>query len=73
MRVVRPLAACLVLLAAVPALPAAAAQGPYDTGGAVLNILPPGSRGNVGVADALAVGPSRTATPDNPENFFFNV
>jgi hypothetical protein len=59
----------LVLLCAVTALPASAAEGPYDTGGAVLNVLPPGSRGNVDVADALAVGPSRTADGDTPRNF----
>ncbi len=65
----RPLALGLVLLCSVSALPAAAAGGPYDAGGAVLNILPPGSRGNASAPDALAVGPSRTATGDTPENF----
>jgi len=68
-RVARPLAVGLVLLCAVTALPASAAEGPFDTGGAVLNILPPGSRGNADAADALAVGPSRTATGSRPENF----
>jgi acyl-homoserine lactone acylase PvdQ len=68
-RVARPLAVGVVLLCTITALPATAADGPYDTGGAVLNVLPPGSRGNVGVADALAVGTGRTANEDTPENF----
>ena len=58
-----------VLAAALSAPPAVAADPAYDTGGAVLNILPPGSRGNVSAADGLAVGPSRTATGETPENY----
>ena len=69
----RPLACALLLLGTTVLLgagpPATAAGGPFDTDGAVLNILPPGSRGNVGVAEALAVGPSRTASATTPENF----
>jgi acyl-homoserine lactone acylase PvdQ len=55
-------------LAALPSSAQDAAAAP-DAGGATLNILPPGSRGNVDVVDALQVGPSRTATPTTPQNF----
>jgi acyl-homoserine lactone acylase PvdQ len=56
------------------ALPATAQQsgpaaGPFDTGGAVLNIAPPGSRGNVDIARALQAGPDRRADGESPENF----
>lgn len=57
------------LLLPLLASPARAADGPYDTDGAVLNVLPPGSRGNVTAVDALAVGQSRTATGTTPEHF----
>ena len=61
-------AAVLALVGA--SLPAQAADsGTYDAGTTVLNVLPPGSRGNVTAADALAVGPSRTATGTTPANF----
>jgi len=63
-------AATAVLASGVPRVAAAQdAAGPFDTDGAVLNILPPGSRGNVSAADALAVGPSRVATGTTPEGF----
>jgi len=61
-------AALLVPLAALPAATAQSAPS-YDTGGAVLNILPPGSRGNVSATQAALVGTSRTATGSNPKNF----
>ena len=73
MRMARPLVLGPVLLCTVALLPAgpsaSAAGGTHDTGGAVLNILPPGSRGNADAADALSVGPSRTANADRPKNF----
>ena len=57
---------CVAALAGGAVAPAAAQSAPtttvFDGSGAVLNVLPPGSRGNVGIADALAIGPSRTAT-----------
>ena len=64
------LAATAVLTGTATALPAAQA-GPtvFDGAGAVLNILPPGSRGNVNAAAALAIGPSRTASGTTPTNF----
>ncbi len=69
-------AAALVTVALAPAAQAVGSTpsgggstGPFDTGGAVLNILPPGSRGNVDIADAAAVGPSRVATATTPKNF----
>ncbi len=60
-----------VLLALVgAALPAhAAGSTTYDGGSTVLNILPPGSRGNVSAPDAVAVGPSRIASGTTPQNF----
>ena len=64
---------CVAALAGGAVAPAAAQSAPtatvFDGSGAVLNVLPPGSRGNVGIADALAIGPSRTATGTTPENF----
>ncbi|MBC7373487.1 MAG: penicillin acylase family protein, partial [Frankiales bacterium] len=62
-------AALLAGPAAAQSAPAQSAPAVYDAGGAVLNILPPGSRGNVGAAQALAIGPSRTATGTTPTNF----
>jgi hypothetical protein len=70
MRRPRPLLLAALVLPAL-ALPAAAqgtAPAP-DSGGAVLNVLPPGSRGNVTVPQALQLGPSRTADGENPPNF----
>ncbi len=61
--------ALLATTAAAGTAAAAPGDGPFDTGGAVLNILPPGSRGNVAALDAAAVGPSRTATGTTPANF----
>ena len=71
MRAARPaLLLALAALVAAPALPVSAQDaGPYDTGGAVLNVLPPGSRGNVTVLDAAAVGTSRTADAETPANY----
>jgi hypothetical protein len=69
---VRRRAALLVAFLALPALavPGVAQEAvPADAGGAVLNVLPPGQRGNVTVPQAAAVGPSRTATADTPPNF----
>ncbi len=43
--------------------------GPFDTGGAVLNVLPPGSLGNVDLARALQAGPDRRADCERPEHF----
>src|SRR4051794_40829851 len=61
----------LVVLIAWPM--SGAGAGPvatrYDTGGATMNILPPGSNGNVTAADLAAVGPSRTATATTPTNY----
>ena len=62
-------AAAAVAATAPGAATAATAEGPYDANGEVLNVLPPGSRGNVTVLDAAAVGPSRVATGTTPENF----
>jgi hypothetical protein len=47
---------------------AGAAAAP-DAGGAVLDILPPGARGNVDIADLPAVGLDRQADGDAPANF----
>ena len=69
------LAGALVCAAALAApLPATAqdaagSTGSFDTGGAVLTILPPGSRGNVDVERALQAGPDRRADGDRPESF----
>jgi acyl-homoserine lactone acylase PvdQ len=70
----RRLIACaaVISVAALPAVAAtagSAAPPAYDTNGATMNILPPGSDGNVNAAEALAVGSSRTATPTTPQNF----
>jgi acyl-homoserine lactone acylase PvdQ len=70
----RPVLLALLLPAAlaVPVAVPAGAQSPPaapDSGGAVLNVLPPGSRGNVSVPQAAQVGPSRTASPTTPRNF----
>jgi acyl-homoserine lactone acylase PvdQ len=46
---------------------AGAAAAP-DAGGAVLDILPPGARGNVDIADLPAVGLDRQADGDAPAN-----
>ena len=58
---------CAPLAATVP--PAAAADPGGQPVPGVLDILPPGSNGNVDATDALTVGPSRTATPDKPPHF----
>jgi acyl-homoserine lactone acylase PvdQ len=65
------LCAATLLTAPLPATAQDAPQnaGPFDTGGAVLNILPPGSRGNVDAARALQAGPDRRADADDPEHF----
>jgi acyl-homoserine lactone acylase PvdQ len=63
------LAALLLAALAVPAAAQSAPPPAPDTGGAVLNVLPPGSRGNISIPQALRVGPSRTAGKDNPPNF----
>jgi acyl-homoserine lactone acylase PvdQ len=68
----RPALLALAALLPALALPAAAqdAAAPPDAGGAVLNILPPGSRGNVSAPQALQLVPSGgTATADSPPNF----
>src|SRR4051812_2597486 len=70
---------------AVAATTASASHRPYDADGATLNILPPGSNGNVTAADLVALGAGNlpslfshpddpqgalaTATPDSPPNF----
>ena len=70
---------------AVAATTASAAHRPYDGGGATLNILPPGSNGNVSATDLAALGVGNvpnlfsnpgdprgalaTATPDSPPHF----
>src|SRR4051794_20825967 len=70
---------------AVAASTASAAHRPYDADGATLNILPPGSNGNVTTADLVALGAGNvpnlfsnpndprgalaTATPDSPSHF----
>ncbi|MEJ7794828.1 MAG: penicillin acylase family protein [Nocardioides sp.] len=46
-----------------------AAAPAVDDHGTVLNILPPGSNGNVTAADLAGVGPDRVADAENPENF----
>ena len=70
----RPLALAAAALLAWPMLsvagasPGAARTGVYDSGGATLNILPPGSNGNVNSADFLALG-GTMATPTQPPNY----
>ena len=65
-------AALLAGLLAAP-LPATAQDAPqsgtFDTGGAVLNVLPPGANGNIDVARALQAGPDRRADAERPEHF----
>ncbi len=75
--------AVLTLLALSTAAPSQAADlGSYTANGEVLNILPPGSAGNVDVQQAITLGvtnlpsslangqpPSTTATPTSPKNF----
>jgi len=70
----RLLIAPAALLAAVMALPGTAVVDPnfVEQHGSVLNVLPPGSRGNVGMQDLATLGLSTqgtTATPDTPANF----
>jgi len=83
-RLVLIFAASIALLSAV-ALPTTAATGGYDRHGETLNILPPGSHGNVSIPDLVKLGISNvpeflknpldpqaalaTATPSNPKNF----
>ena len=59
----------LALTALLPVASASADGASYDTGGAVRNILPPGSHGNVNTVEAAQVGPSRTGTSTTPHNF----
>src|SRR3954453_1583475 len=57
---------------AVVPLPSTVAATPavqYDANGATMNILPPGSNGNVDAADLAAMGGSRPATKDQPKNY----
>jgi len=70
----RVIALAVAGLVAVPAwsgvnaAPGAATDTTYDAGGATLNILPPGSNGNVNAADFLALG-GTTASPTQPPNY----
>ncbi|MFP5220525.1 MAG: penicillin acylase family protein [Actinomycetes bacterium] len=66
----RPAVLAAVLLAApLLAVPAAGQSAPPpDAGDAVMNVLPPGSRGNVDAADALAAGTDRQADAETPAN-----
>ena len=59
----------LVATTVLPVASASSSAAAYDTGGAVLNILPPGSSGNINALQAAQVGSSRTATGTNPKNF----
>ena len=59
----------LVATTLLPVASASSAPVSYDTGGAVLNILPPGSSGNVTALQAAQVGTSRTANGTTPKNF----
>ena len=70
-RLVVCVAAAVTGLSVVPigSVAGAAGSAPYDAGGAVLNILPPGSNGNVDTTELAAVGPSRTATADTPPHY----
>src|SRR4051795_5635309 len=56
---------------AVAATTASASHRPYDADGATLNILPPGSNGNVTAADLVALGagnlPSLFSHPEDPQ------
>jgi acyl-homoserine lactone acylase PvdQ len=67
----RPLAVVpAALLAGALALPSSAAV--EQSYGGVLNVLPPGSRGNVGLQDMATLGLSTqgtTATPEQPANY----
>jgi len=72
-------------IAATTSSTASATHVPYDGGGATLNILPPGSNGNVSATDLAALGAGNvpnlfgdpsdprgalaTATPDSPPHF----
>ncbi|HET7530873.1 MAG TPA: penicillin acylase family protein [Mycobacteriales bacterium] len=76
---------CLAIAPAVAATAGSTTPPTYDTGGATLNILPPGSNGNVTAADLVAIGAGNapnlfsdpsdpqgalaTATPDSPPHF----
>lgn len=59
----------LVATTVLPVASAGTSAASYDTGGAVLNILPPGSSGNVTALQAAQVGSSRTASSTTPKNF----
>src|SRR3954470_4076851 len=56
---------------AVAATTASAEHRPYDADGATLDILPPGSNGNVTTADLVALGagnlPNLFSSPDDPQ------
>src|SRR3954469_15162724 len=56
---------------AVAATTASAEHRPYDADGATLNILPPGSNGNVTAADLVTLGagnlPNLFSSPDDPQ------
>src|SRR4051812_3656722 len=69
MRRVLLVALAAALVAPLPGAMAGPSATAYDTGGATMNILPPGSNGNVTAADMAALGGSRTATKDQPKNF----
>ena len=53
------------MLSVASATSGAPATAVYDGGGATMNILPPGSNGNVNAAELAALGGS-TATPTQP-------
>src|SRR5436305_3902372 len=59
------------LASAVAVTSASADHRPYDADGATLNILPPGSNGNVTAADLVALGagnlPNLFSSPDDPQ------
>src|SRR3954468_6782317 len=69
MRRVLLVALAAALVAPLPGAMAGPSATAYDTGGATMNILPPGSNGNVTAADLAAMGGSRTATKDQPKNY----
>ena len=57
------------MLAAAGAAPGAPSADVYDSGGATMNILPPGSNGTVNAGDFAALGGSTTATATQPPNY----
>src|SRR5436190_346989 len=63
------LAVASVAVLPLPSTGAAVPAAAYDTDGATMNILPPGSSGNVDATDLAAMGGSRTATAEQPKNF----